>query len=187
MKKLYILCTVYIMLLLVGCSTKQSSSNNDIDKARADMTEYKLLTDTEHVFYSISAAEATELVSSGTGILYTGYPTCPSCIRAVPVLNTVAKELNKQIMYIDVHDLLADEASEQFLGLIAKEVAGSDSVEDAQFYVPMVIAIKDGKITNSYMGLPPGAKLPSDSNADLDTSSKEAATTFYTNLLKSND
>ena len=187
MKKLYILCIVCIMLLLVGCSTKQPSVNNDIDKVRTDMSEYKLLTDKEHTFYSITAAEATELISSGTGILYTGYPTCPACIRAVPVLNTVAKKLNKQIMYIDVHDLLADEASEQFLELIAKEVAGSDSVEDAQFYVPMVIAIKDGKITASYMGLPPGAKLPSDTNADLDTSSKDTATAFYMNLLKSND
>ena len=108
----------------------------------------------------------------GTGVIYLGYPECPWCRNLVPTLIESAKKVNiDKIYYMNMHDernklVLNDDGeieteqkgSEGYNTLVEKikdvlpvyEGLNDDSIK--RIYVPFVIFVKDGEITDTHMG-----------------------------------
>lgn len=111
-------------------------------------------------------------VLEGTGVIYLGYPECPWCRNLVPTLIESAKKVNiDKIYYMNMHDernklVLNDDGeieteqkgSEGYNTLVEKikdvlpvyEGLNDDSIK--RIYVPFVIFVKDGEITDTHMG-----------------------------------
>lgn len=53
-----------------------------------------------------SEDEVVDIIKSGTGVIYFGYPSCPWCRNAVPVLLNAASETSlKEIYYLNIKDI----------------------------------------------------------------------------------
>lgn len=151
MKK--ILSTLLLVSLLVGCSAKmtpiQYTNSAELTTAKADMSGYLLLEDTDHLFSKLSMEQAMKFFDEkGTGIIYLGYAECPWCNRAVPVLNDVAHIAQAPVYYIDVTDSINDDFQEDFVSGYLSSV-----LTDGKLYVPLVIAVKDGEIVSSHLSV----------------------------------
>ncbi len=120
--------------------------------------------------------EVLEILDKGTGILYFGYPTCPWCRNAVPVLLEAAKEKNvNSIYYLNVNEYknmfavkdgkvekIKDEKEGYYDLLKALDkvldpfVLTSDGktydVGEKRIYVPFVVFVKDGEIVSTHLG-----------------------------------
>ena len=154
MKKL-ILAIMMCTLLFTGCSNKDAPGACDDSACEnatpADMSAYEGFSDEKNQFISITMQDAvTKIKNKEAAIFYFGYPTCPWCIDAVPVMNEVAKETNHFIYYINTKE--ASNEERDALKEVVPELwqMGDDGKE--HFYVPQTIAVQEGKLVSSNMG-----------------------------------
>lgn len=121
--------------------------------------------------------EVLEILEKGNGILYFGYPTCPWCRNAVPVLLDAVKESSiKTIYYLNVNDfknmydvqdgevVKTKEEKEGYYDLLKAldsildpyTLSDKDGniyeVGEKRIYVPLIVFIKDGKIIGNHLG-----------------------------------
>jgi len=114
---LILLLGVFFMAVLVACQdSQQEASAPSHQFEQADMSGYDV--PEEHRFYSVSMSEALELINENfDGILYFGFPGCPWCQAAVPIMHDASRIANIDIFYVSrAHDLryggwLEDDAS----------------------------------------------------------------------------
>lgn len=158
------------ILLMAGSTAVSASADSETASApaavtssvsaseRADMSGYKTLTDEKHNFIDRSMEEVLSLFSNkGSAVVYFGYTQCPYCNEAVPVLNDAAKATNSQIWYVPTRDkqkkmLITDSEKRRFV-LQAKDYMKKDEETGShEFFVPFVIAIKDGKVVDGCIG-----------------------------------
>ena len=132
-----------------------------------DMSGYQWLESADPSFVTISLEESERLFSQeGTGVIYYGRTTCPFCQRALPVLDEVLKEYSITAYYVDVGTGYVDNKQEVLLdssdgklvyhalvSYIKDTFTVLDSNGNPSFNIPLVIAVKDGKITGSHMAL----------------------------------
>ncbi len=125
----------------------------------------------------VTAKEAVDILDHGTGILYFGYPTCPWCRNAVPVLMDAVKESNfKNIYYLNVNlyknvyaiqdgeVVKIKEEKEGYYDLLKAldnvlepfTLQGPDGkiyeIGEKRIYVPMMVFVKNGKIIGTHVG-----------------------------------
>lgn len=126
----------------------------------------------DNVIKYSNVSEIEEIVKSGTGVIYFGYPTCPWCRNAVPPLLQAASDAGiETIYYINLYEerdiYSVNESGELFLekegtsgykkllDLLAEHldeyyIEDSDGnkidTNEKRIYVPMVIFVRDGKI-----------------------------------------
>lgn len=84
-------------------------------------------------------------------VLVWGYEKCPWCQEAEPILESVAKKYGLDIYYVDTQTGL----SEAEKAMMKEYLQGyEDYFEDGNFhfYVPTVMVIKDGKLTDVHCG-----------------------------------
>lgn len=118
-----------------------------------------------------------QILTSGTGILYFGYPTCPWCRNAVPVLLDAALENNvKSIYYLNINDIknvfeIQDgeivktkeeeegyyELLEALDSILSPYILTDDNgveydVGEKRIYVPLVVFVKEGEILGYHVG-----------------------------------
>lgn len=169
--------TVLISLLLTGCSQSESdaiseeyselngsTSSNAKEYLDVDLAE-------DHVFKNASDEEIINLLDNGTGAIYFGFPQCPWCRNAVPVMDEAAKSVHlDSITYLDVTDIrdekhldgsgtiITDESGSDFyqqilaaLGDNAPEYEGLNDPTQRRIYVPLVVVVVDGDITGTHM------------------------------------
>lgn len=157
MKKIVVmvLCT----LLLVGCGNKV------VEKTDAERfkEEYEALNGTQNLvdmhldadikIKYVSTQEAVNLLKEGTGIIYFGFPRCPWCRNAVPVLLDVAKENHLEVAYLDPSGLRNsdDELFSQIMGILYEHLQEDENGQKT-LYVPDVYFIKEGKIVGHQLG-----------------------------------
>lgn len=110
-------------------------------------------------------------VLDGTGVIYFGFPECPWCRNAVPVLLEAAEESGiKQIYYLNNHDdrdtkVLKDgevitekEGTSNYNKLLEKlgdKASVYEGLEDKtikRLYYPTVVFVKNGEITDYIEG-----------------------------------
>lgn len=167
MRKLGIV-TLLLALCLVGCSSTTTKKPKDKDQDKnvcsiecdtADMSEYATFKETDHAFLEITIAQSLQLIKDEdfTGILYFGYPTCPWCVEAVPIMNEVAKSYDLSIYSINKksEDSIANEQGFQEMTTILDEAYGldvDDKTGEPRLYVPEVVIVNKGKITSHHMG-----------------------------------
>lgn len=186
MKKIIFL--LIFVLTLVGCqSTKvdpiEVNNSVDLTSTKADMSDYVLLKDNDHVYEAITMKESSRMYNEGgTGILYYGYPQCPFCNRMVSVLNDAAKELGVKVYYIDIYQ--EGSTQEDINGIFENLDSILDKDENNQpvFYVPEVVAVKNGKIVGNHVSL---VDSYSDVSKDLTKSQHNELKDIYTSLIKS--
>ena len=110
-------------------------------------------------------------VLDDTGVIYFGYPKCPWCRNAVPVLLEAAEEVGiNQIYYLnnetdrdtkilkDGKVITEKEGSDNYNKLLEKlgdKVSTYEGLEDEsikRLYFPTVVVVKDGEITDYIEG-----------------------------------
>ncbi len=168
MKKKY--CLLILSCILCGCSTAENQSNtqkNDAsqtycaeDKGTAcgiDESDDKSSSEETKRFKDTSMKTALSVFQNKeTAVLYFGYPDCPWCKEAMPILGDLAEKNDQQILYVrtrdDEKELLYTEAEKKELISYTKDYMQKDEEGKYQLYVPFVVFVKDGEIVNAHVG-----------------------------------
>lgn len=184
MKKLCLLLGIFCCtFVLNGCGNiKTITTSKEEDKFK---TEYESLNGkekegTKYVSVSIpsqnrmvypSFSELMDLFDHGTGVIYFGFPECPWCRNAVPVLIDAVKELGiEKIYYFNARDMRDTKVLNE-LGEVVTEKEGTkeyyqllaalgnyadvyDGLNDEaikRLYFPTVVVVKNGKIIGTHV------------------------------------
>lgn len=116
---------------------------------------------------------AREFLKNGTGIIYFGFPNCPWCRGILPTLLDVVEDSSlDKLYYVDMTDkrdtfevedkkaVKTKDASEEYYDLLEildeyldKYIIEEDDKEydtkEKRIYVPLVVAVKDGKVMDA--------------------------------------
>ena len=92
------------------------------------------------------------ITEKGTNVIVVGQTTCSHCIAIKPALNSVAGEYDLTIYYINVNVLPEEESNKFFDSLKTMEYSDPDFVEKGSFGTPLILIVKDGKISNYISG-----------------------------------
>ncbi len=170
--------TLILMIALVGCTSTTNQENRvtpestaqtgpigcgvqetECDEGpKADMTGYEGFSDEDHVFTAAQMSEVNQYFVDGESfVVYYGFSSCPWCKEAMPVLNDVAKEFDRRVIYVDVRedkeDMRVDE-NEDYVQL--KEILNDYLLKDEDgnptLYVPGVYFVKDGEVLSYNVG-----------------------------------
>ena len=122
--------------------------------------------------------EILEVLKSGTGVIYLGYPECPWCRNLVPIMLSAASEVELDtIYYLNIkedRDLLIlddtgkviteNEGKKKYLELVdaLSDILDNYILTDSngntydtgrkRIYVPLIICVKDGNIVDHHLG-----------------------------------
>ncbi len=123
-----------------------------------------------------SIDEVLKILDKGTGVLYFGYPTCPWCRNAVPVLFEAAKEKKvNNIYYLNVNEYknvfavkdgkvekiknekegyydLLKALDEELDPYVLTSDGKTYETGEKRIYVPFVVFVKDGVIVDTHLG-----------------------------------
>lgn len=162
-----------ILLLLCGCAG--NTEEKKVEPAKntycgdenkdgacgleepADMSGYEDFDSKDSRFVKSEMKEALAMFKEGkSGILYFGYPKCPWCVEALPIMNEIAKEDNLNIHYIRTRDddkklLYTEQEKKEFIQYTEKYLEKDDE-GNYQIYVPFVVVVKDGKAISGHIG-----------------------------------
>ena len=123
-----------------------------------------------------NATEIEKVLEDGSGIIYLGYPNCPWCRTAVPILLTAAMDAGvDKIYYVNMSEerdsyvvkdgevTLEKKGTDQYYKLlelfdeylddyIVKDDDGKEySTDEKRIYVPVVFFVKDGEIIGMHL------------------------------------
>ena len=151
MKKLnYLLIAIILILLAVLCffiwKYIKPADDKNTDAIRFS-EEYEKVPE-DNVFDYVSATRVIDILESGTGIVYLGFPECGWCQQYVVYLNEVAKENNiDTIYYYNIKDARTKntETYKRITSLLS-EYLPTDDEGNERVYVPDVTFVKDGVI-----------------------------------------
>jgi len=106
------------------------------------------LVEEDNVFVYISVSEAADILESGTGILYLGFPECPWCQTYVFFLNEAAQTLGiTEIFYASI---LSDRSNNTLAYRRIVDVLGDrlnlDADGNPRVFVPDISVVKDGVV-----------------------------------------
>lgn len=106
-KETIIIVTLPILCALIAILAYFKLINTDVDAIKFK-NEYENLNNEEYLEVNIDKDnpivyadydKLLEVINNGTGIIYLGFPECPWCRNALPVLLDVAKKNNVDIIY----------------------------------------------------------------------------------------
>lgn len=181
MKKVFLWVLVaFLFISVTGCTSKNSDAikfKNEYESLNGkngygDNINPEVKIDKKNAVKYADADKIIDVLDNGTGIIYLGYPECPWCRNAVPVLLEAASELNvKDVYYINLKDerdtieVMEDgtlkttkEGTEGYKKLLKRLDAVLDEyvLEDLngnevktgekRIYVPLVLFVREGKI-----------------------------------------
>ena len=151
-------------LMICGCTAAQEPANEPAAACGVDETcdtaqssEYEEFMSQDNVFVQISMQEAIDLFENKeTALIYFGYPSCPWCIEALPIMNEVAESVGKEIYYVQTRDedrnlLYTDEEKEAILSYVG-EFEDRDDEGNLALFVPLVVSVKDGVAVSGNVG-----------------------------------
>lgn len=142
--------------------------------------------------------------NKGSGIIYFGYPECPWCRNAVPnLIKGVKRTTLDKIYYLNIHDMRDTKIVKD--GKVVETNKGSDlyykllnwmdsvleeyTIEDEKgnevdalekrIYVPLVVAVKEGKIVGYHLDT---LESQTDPYVELKESEKRELQSIYENL-----
>ena len=181
MKKVFLWVLVaFLFISVTGCTSKNSDAikfKNEYEslngkKGYGDNINPEVKIDKKNAVKYADANKIIDVLDNGTGIIYLGYPECPWCRNAVPVLLEAASELNvKDVYYMNLKDerdtieVMEDgtlkttkEGTEGYKKLLKRLDAVLDEyvLEDLngnevktgekRIYVPLMLFVREGKI-----------------------------------------
>ena len=160
-----------------GAKFKSEYEKLNGEKASNDKSYQTLKIDKNNKVKYISLDEAVGILTDGTGIIYFGMPDCPWCRGIVPVLlDKMNCSCLENLYYVDMKDerntyevkddkpvetKKASSAYYQILELLddylenysIKDDEGVEHVvPEKRAYVPLVVAVKKGKVISAHTG-----------------------------------
>ena len=92
----------------------------------------------------IDVSKMKELFSSNdTKIIFVGSLTCPHCTAIKPVINSVVKDLNVTVYYLELSTMTDEENKEYYS--INEFLKNNNSI-------PLVMAVKNNEVIDSFVG-----------------------------------
>ena len=92
----------------------------------------------------INVSKMKELFSSNdTKIIFVGSLTCPHCTAIKPVINSVVKDLNITVYYLELSTMTDEENTEYYS--INEFLKNNNSI-------PLVMAVKNNEVIDSFVG-----------------------------------
>ena len=173
MKKIIISLMLISAFILTGCQNKEKTDavkfkeeyerlNNQVVN---DKKYLELTIDKKNPIKYKTAEEIVDIIKNKTGIIYLGYPECPWCRNAVPVLLEAAKQTGvNDIYYLNIHDIrdkkelkdgkvvTVEEGTEGYkkileaLGDKASVYKDLNDESIKRIYVPLVVFVENGKV-----------------------------------------
>lgn len=143
-------------MFLCGCAGQ--SGNKAVPVNPADMSHYETYdANTDYVFEVSTVEQFIERFDNDeTFTAYFGFDNCPFCNQAMPVLNSVASELNTTVDYIDARANASWKSNTDIDSYdeLVKRIGSLFEVDEKgpHMYVPLVVFIKDGEIASSHVG-----------------------------------
>lgn len=138
------LIAVVIFLLFRGDNDSEIVEQTDAEKFAEEYTSVP----TDNAFVYSSVGETIDILESGTGIVYLGFPECQWCEAYVVYLNEVAKENNiSEIHYYNIREDRSNNSEDyQKIVSLLEEYLTLDEDGAPRIYVPAVIFVNDGTI-----------------------------------------
>lgn len=138
------LIAVVIFLLFRGDNDSEIVEQTDAEKFAEEYTSVP----TDNAFVYSSVGETIDILESGTGIVYLGFPECQWCETYVVYLNEVAEENNiSEIYYYNIREDRSNNSEDyQKIVSLLEEYLTLDEDGAPRIYVPAVIFVNDGTI-----------------------------------------
>ena len=195
MKKNVIILSVIVVIALVIAILFFLLNNKGMSDGERFKQEYEELNDShlevnidsDNMIKYIGLEEAIDIIKNDTGVIYFGYPSCPWCRNAVPVLLDAAsstsldtiyyvnaynirdvKELDDDgnIVTINEGDRLYDDLLKVLDDILDPYTLTLDNGEvidlgEKRLYVPMVLFVKDGEVVSYHLSTVDSQEDPS--------------------------
>ncbi len=149
-RKNIILIIALLIVLAIACYFiwKYVVPSNNQDKDAIRFSEEYTKVPEDNVFDYVSATTIIEVLTSGTGIVYLGFPECAWCQQYVVYLNEVAIENDiDKIYYYNIKDARSNNTENyKEITEILSEYLPTDDEGNERVYVPDVTFVKDGII-----------------------------------------
>jgi len=162
---LKMLLSLALIMGLSACSEKQTPENTPADwltrskKDAAQFAEIYKVTE-DNPFLMATYEEMVAQLEYGTGLIVFGFPDCPRCQNAFPVLEKAFKEMKMdlhagyrgKILYYDIYDDRAEnnERYQTFVGYL-EEFLGSDDSGNPRIFVPDIFFINSGTVVGNHL------------------------------------
>lgn len=194
MKKNVIILSIIVVIALVIAVLFFLLNNKGMSDGERFKQEYEELNDShlevnidsDNMIKYISLEEAIDIIKNDTGVIYFGYPSCPWCRNAVPVLLDAASSTSLDtIYYVNAYnirdvkeiddgnivttnegDRLYDDLLEVLDDILDPYTLTLDNGEVIDFgekrlYVPMVLFVKDGEVVSYHLSTVDSQEDPS--------------------------
>ena len=194
MKKNVIILSVIVVIALVIAILFFLLNNKGMSDGERFKQEYEELNDShlevnidsDNMIKYISLEEAIDIIKNDTGVIYFGYPSCPWCRNAVPVLLDAASSTSLDtIYYVNAYnirdvkeiddgnivttnegDRLYDDLLEVLDDILDPYTLTLDNGEvidlgEKRLYVPMVLFVKDGEVVSYHLSTVDSQEDPS--------------------------
>ena len=142
---LYALTVIGILLALnlVVNLVKNNNTNNTKEETPTEETENTEYDVSE--FDELTTSELDEKIKAGgTQVVYIGRPTCGYCVKFVPVMKQVQKDLDYKTIYVDLEKMSSSDAELLY--------AYDSYIEENFGYTPMVLVFRDGAFVKGTVG-----------------------------------
>ena len=209
-KYVKLLFLIVLVFTFTGCNKETMYTDYEVKfkneyeslngKANEKGEEYKNVSidDDNNVTY-IDENKVIDILENGTGVIYFGFPECPWCRNAVPVLISAADEVGMDIYYFnalsirDVKELdeygdiiTTKEGTKEYYKIIellgdnADTYSGLDDESEKRLYFPTVVFVRDGEILGLHSGTVDSQEDP---YVDLDENQTEELLNIYINYM----
>lgn len=195
MKKNVIILSIIVVIALVIAILFFLLNNKGMSDGERFKQEYEELNDShlevnidsDNMIKYISLEEAIDIIKNDTGVIYFGYPSCPWCRNAVPVLLDAASSTSLDtIYYVNAYNIRdvkeidddgnivttneGDRLYDDLLGVlddildpytITLDNGEVIDLGEKRLYVPMVLFVKDGEVVSYHLSTVDSQEDPS--------------------------
>lgn len=210
MKKNVIILSVIVVIALVIAILFFLLNNKGMSDGERFKQEYEELNDShlevnidsDNMIKYISLEEAIDIIKNDTGVIYFGYPSCPWCRNAVPVLLDAASSTSLDtIYYVNAYNIRdvkeidddgnivttneGDRLYDDLLGVLDDILDPYTITDDngevidlgeKRLYVPMVLFVKDGEVVSYHLST---VDSQEDSSISLNDSQRDELYNIY--------
>ena len=195
MKKNIIILSIIVVIALVIAILFFLLNNKGMSDGERFKQEYEELNDShlevnidsDNMIKYIGLEEAIDIIKNDTGVIYFGYPSCPWCRNAVPVLLDAASSTSLDtIYYVNAYNIRdvkeidddgnivttneGDRLYDDLLGVLDDILDPYTITDDngevidlgeKRLYVPMVLFVKDGEVVSYHLSTVDSQEDPS--------------------------
>lgn len=210
-KGLQLLLVLICLFTLVGCGSekftadeikfREEYSSLNGKKTESGKTYLPIFIEEKTGVEYKTAKEIVNIMKKGTGVIYLGFPECPWCRNALPVLlEAMDEEEYRTLYYLNAKDI-RDEKHLDEAGNIVTDKEGTEEYKEMleilkdyldpytgledntvkRIYLPTVIFVKDGKIKGVHTGT---IDSQSDPYQGLSEAEEDKLEEIYENYVK---